>query len=96
MTMFHCPLPLARTARPGHAANHEVFHDPAISPAPQPPGLTLVRATQPLAHNVRLLRNHRSSDRALFALSGKLSDVCAALDQLARQEALYGMRRATL
>ena len=41
---------------------------------------------QALPHNVRLLRRAHDPDRTRFVMSGRLSDVCAALEQLAEQE----------
>lgn len=41
---------------------------------------------QALPHNVRLLRRAHDPDCTHFAMSGRLSDVCAALEQLAEQE----------
>lgn len=44
--------------------------------------------------NVRLMRRAKDNDSTRFALSGKLVDVCAALDQLAAQETRNAWRRA--
>lgn len=38
------------------------------------------------ASNVRLMRRAKDTDSARFVLSGKLADVCAALDALAAEE----------
>lgn len=79
MTMLHCELPLPRsTCRPWVASNQDQFHTLSMS-----------------CHgNVRLMRRPKDTDRARFALSGKLSDVCAALAALEAQEARNRLRCA--
>ena len=85
MTTLHCELPLPRsTCRPRVASNQDQFHALTMSlpPSSACPG------------NVRLMRRPKDTDRARFALSGKLADVCAALEALAAQEARHRLRCA--
>lgn len=44
--------------------------------------------------NVRVMRPTLDNNNACFALSGKLADVCAALDAMAQKEQLQAMRCA--
>lgn len=44
--------------------------------------------------NVRLLRHPKEQDCARFVLSGKLADVCAALDEMAALEKSNALRYA--
>lgn len=85
MTTLHCELPLPRsTCRPRVASNQDQFHAPT-TPLP---------ASSACHGNVRLMRRPKDTDRARFALSGKLADVCAALEALAAQEARHRLRCA--
>ncbi|MDH0363554.1 hypothetical protein [Comamonas aquatica] len=85
MTTLHCELPLPRsTCRPRVASNQDQFHV-----------LTMSLPPSSACHgNVRLMRRPKDTDRARFALSGKLADVCAALEALAAQEARHRLRCA--
>ncbi|GEM_PF-1276494 len=88
MTTLHCELPLPRsTCRPRVASNQDQFH-----------ALTMSLPPSSACHgNVRLMRRPKDTDRARFALSGKLADVCAALEALealAAQEARHRLRCA--
>ena len=77
MPMTFCPLPLpfVATAPDTVASNDSQLH---------------IAATQMPAHgNVRMLRRAHEADNTRFVLSGKLSDVCAALEQLVNQEQRY-------
>ena len=84
MTTIFVDLPLqhlqfAHTLR---ASNDAVFH-------------CATGLTQPTcAGNVRLLRRAQDQDHARFVMSGKLADVCAALDALAKQEVRQSWRCA--
>lgn len=72
MSLFHCELPLPITAPADtRAANQSQFSVVHLHPSFAAHG------------NVRYIR--RSSD--CYALTGKCSDVCAALDRLVQQEA---------
>lgn len=77
MHLIYCELPLPRVNHIAPVASNEN---------------NLSRATFSMAYavaansNVRLMRRPKESDNTRFVLSGKLSDVCAALDQLAAQE----------
>ena len=85
MTTLHWELPLPRsTCRPRVASNQDQVH-----------GLTMSLPPSSACHgNVRLMRRPKDTDRARFALSGKLADVCAALEALAAQEARHRLRCA--
>lgn len=85
MTTLHCELPLPRsTCRPRVASNQDQLH-----------ALTMPQPASSACHgNVRLMRRPKDTDRARFALSGKLADVCAALEALAAQEARHRLRCA--
>lgn len=85
MTTLHCELPLPRsTCRPRVASNQDQFHALTMSLPP----------SSACDGNVRLMRRPKDTDRARFALSGKLADVCAALEALAAQEARHRLRCA--
>ena len=77
MHFLHCPLPLPHieTARTS-ASNQNTFCDVSLR--------TVTCKT--CTGNVRLMRRSKDKDSNRFALSGKLADVCAALDALAEQE----------
>lgn len=77
MPLTHCELPLRRV-RPAHlrASNQDQLLG---LPAP-------LNDAAMASNNVRLMRRAKDSDTTRFALSGRLADVCAALDQLAAQE----------
>ncbi|WP_368921538.1 hypothetical protein [Comamonas aquatica] len=85
MTTLHCELPLPRsTCRPRVASNQDQFHALTMS----------LRPSSACHGNVRLMRRPKDTDRARFALSGKLADVCAALEALAAQEDGHRLRCA--
>ena len=73
-----CTLPLARLPLASSvASNADQFNDPYI---PTQPTQSTCKA------NVRWLRHAQDTDCHRFALSGRLADVCAVLDELADQE----------
>ena len=85
MHVIYCQLPLNRVKQVRLIASN----DAQILAAPQ---ATCVAVA---AHsNVRLMCRSKDGDNTRFALSGKLSDVCAALDQLAAQETRNALRWA--
>lgn len=45
-----------------------------------------------MTDSVRMLRRRGESDRARMVLSGRMADVCAALEHLSRAEAMSGKR----
>lgn len=74
-------LPIPGAARP--AANQRYFRTPLRDvSAPAPACLT----------QVRLLRRAQETDRNRFVLSGRLADVCQALDHMLAQEQAYARR----
>lgn len=75
MQVLHCPLPLPRLESAALASNQALF---GVAP-PYMDG-------HACHANVRLMRRSKEVDGNRFALSGKLADVCAALDALAEQE----------
>lgn len=76
MRLSYCTLPLARLPRTVDCASND------YSLNAMPTSQMDVSATS----NVRLLRRAKDTDSARFVLSGKLADVCAALDVLAAEE----------
>ena len=87
MPLIYCELPLTRVNFSADcASNHEQWHSMELH-------ATDCATTQ---SNVRLMRRPKEADSTRFVLSGKLSDVCAALDQLAAQESLNALRVARL
>ena len=77
MHFFYCQLPLLRIQPLATKASND-----------EPLNTTLDFVTQAITatSNVRLMRRGKDQGSTRFALSGKLADVCAALDQLAAQE----------
>lgn len=87
MHFLHCPLPLPHLeSAAASASNQALFCDTSFNTA------TCKNCTG----NVRLMRRSKDQDNNRFALSGKLADVCAALDALAAQEIRNAWRVATL
>ena len=77
MQFFYCELPLPRIKPASHTAcNQARFIDLPEQLADR----------QASSGNVRLMRRTKDFDNSRFVLSGKLVDVCAALDELAAQE----------
>jgi len=77
MQFFYCELPLPRISPAAHKASNQArFIDL--------PAHMVDR--QVCTGNVRLMRRMKDADNSRFVLSGKLGDVCAALDELAAQE----------
>lgn len=77
--LVFCPLPLKRLSdQQRHAANHELLDCIALDAGTPRPSHKL--------SNVRLLRCKHDPDQARFALSGKMADVCQALDIMAARE----------
>ena len=73
-----CTLPLARLPLASSvASNADKFNEPRIHTQP-------TQATCKV--NVRWLCHSQDTDCHRFALSGRLADVCAVLDELAAQE----------
>lgn len=86
MRLLHCPLPLPHLeSAAASASNQALFCDTSFNTA------TCKNCTG----NVRLMRRSKDQDNNRFALSGKLADVCAALDALAAQEIRNAWRVAT-
>lgn len=82
MQITFCKLPLPRLPHIDFSArNQDYFHN-----------LLLQQPKDPFNHfqasNVRFMKRPWDKDHNRFALSGKLSDVCAALDAMAESEAL--------
>ena len=74
MPLSYCQLPLPRIfPQEDIACNQAIFLAPSLG--------TLAESA-----NVRLLHRAKEKDASRFILSGKMADVCAALDYLARQE----------
>lgn len=88
MQMLHYSLPLS----PLECATASASNQSHYSPRLKQEGATLCLGTP--AGNVRFMRRLKDSDSNCFALSGKLSDVCAALDALAAQETRNAWRCA--
>lgn len=85
MPLIYCKLPLLRVNFSSVcASNQEQWHYTELR--------TVNCASTP--SNVRLMRRPKEADSTRFVLSGKLGDVCAALDQLAAQESLNALRMA--
>lgn len=80
------PLPRLDQWALACAANDATFTDPIVPRKPQ--------ASLACNGNVRLLRRAKEQDRTRFVMSGKLSDVCAALDALAALEQRQAWRYA--
>lgn len=85
MQVIYCQLPLNRVKHVRLIASND-------AQILVPPQATCVAVA--VHSNVRLMRRSKDSDNTRFALSGKLSDVCAALDQLAAQETRNALRWA--
>lgn len=86
MQLIYCDLPLHRVHHAQlHASNQAHL---VVLPAP------LNDAAAMANQHVRLMRRATDMDSTRFALSGKLADVCAALDQLAAQETRNAWRVA--
>lgn len=85
MHFVYCEIPLTRLEDTRCTASNDNHF------APSTPALSKAAA---IRSNVRLMRGSKESDNTRFALSGKLSDVCAALDQLAAQETCNAWRCA--
>ena len=86
--LVFCQLPLQSV--PGyasHAAN-QAHLVTAITHAP-----TSLWGNQ--CSNVRLLRRQHEPDQTRFALSGKMADVCQALEALAARELAHNTRLAS-
>lgn len=85
MQLLHCNLPLTRIdAASDAASNQTTFTDIPYVPLD----------CNAYSGNVRLMRRTKDGDNQRFALSGKLADVCAALDELAAQETRNAWRIA--
>lgn len=84
MRVSYCHLPLARL----HQAVDCASNDPVLATDVVWP------VNISCASNVRLLRRVHDADSARFVLSGKLADVCAALDMLAAEEGRMARRVA--
>lgn len=77
MYFIYCELPLNRVGNEHvNASNEKNFHGFVYA----------IRNAAVSDSNVRLMRRPQEDDNTRFALSGKLSDVCAALEQLEAQE----------
>lgn len=86
--LVFCKLPLQSIPRyTSHAANQACMD---IARASTPPFFWGNECS-----NVRLLRRQHDPDRTRFALSGKMADVCQALDALAARELAHNARLAT-
>lgn len=85
MRVIYCELPLLRIKDTRCIASNE---DNFLLSAQ-----TLTK-TVAANTNVRLMRRPKESDNTRFVLSGKISDVCAALEQLAAQETRNACRCA--
>ena len=72
MLMDFCLLPASETVLHRDSANDACFHIPYAAFAH--------------AGSVRMLRPRHTRDMTRFALSGKFSDVCHALERLVAQE----------
>lgn len=83
MRLMHCALPLTYVARPMTCASNQPL------PLSKPATLGLSGHS-----NVRMMRPSLDTNSTCFALSGKLSDVCAALEAMAATERLQAMRCA--
>lgn len=77
MQFFYCELPLPRINPASHTACNQARY---INLPEQ------LADRQASSGNVRLMRRTKDFDNSRFVLSGKLVDVCAALDELAAQE----------
>lgn len=77
MQFFYCDLPLPRINPASHTACNQARY---INLPEQ------LADRQASSGNVRLMRRMKDFDNSRFVLSGKLVDVCAALDELAAQE----------
>ncbi|MBP7646769.1 MAG: hypothetical protein KA751_08475 [Comamonas sp.] len=77
MQFFYCELPLPRINPASHTACNQARY---INLPEQ------LADRQASSGNVRLMRRMKDFDNSRFVLSGKLVDVCAALDELAAQE----------
>lgn len=88
MHFTYCTLPLARLPNAITAASNEA----QLGCLESTPTLQQAHIHQ---GNVRLMRRTKDMDNTCFALSGKLADVCAALDALAAQETRNAWRVAT-
>ena len=84
--LIFCELPLRRI-------EHAVFHASNQAPLAEAP-IQRVAGTTMASPPVRLMRRAQDMDSSRFVLSGKLADVCAALDQLAAQETRNAWRVA--
>ena len=86
MHLLHCPQPLPplESVTTAFASNQASFHEISACAAP----------CESCTGNVRLMRRSKDQDGNRFALSGKLADVCAALDALAAQETRNARRIA--
>lgn len=79
MQLLLCTLPLPRQfPTPAFASNADQLQRSA--------GLSNSATHTTLHGNVRWMQSPQNTDPQRIALSGKLSDVCAALDELAAQE----------
>lgn len=88
MQLSFCPLPLPRvSASVALASNACQFHPTKASHS--------TMGCQALHSNVRWMQRPQNTDIRRIALSGKLSDVCAALDELAAQERYGAWRTAS-
>lgn len=86
MPLIFCELPLRRV-------EHAAFQASNQEPLKEEP-MQQVAGTVMAGPNVRLMRRAQDMDSSRFVLSGKLADVCAALDQLAAQETRNAWRVA--
>lgn len=85
MQLIYCELPLSRVGLSHLGASNQ---DQLLGlPVP-------LKSAAMGCNNVRLMRRAKDIDNTRFALSGKLADVCAALDQLAAQETRNAWRVA--
>lgn len=85
VTLTPMPLPTLDRLSAGNAAN-DAFYFAACLPS----AASLSNA------RVRMLKHNEEMDGTRFVLSGKLSDVCAALDQLAALEQHNAWRCASI
>lgn len=85
MPLIYCELPLRPIAHCQVEASNQPHLDCLALPDLR------IAMNSP---NVRLTRHTQEIDDARFVLSGKLADVCAALDHLAAQEQRNAWRAA--
>lgn len=77
MRLFHCELPLPRIAQVHQTACNQARFSSQSNDSVVPNIGT---------GNVRLMHRAKDFGNTRFVLSGKLADVCAALDAMAAQE----------